>query len=322
MGNQPSSGLLACACGYQPEGEPVYLHVYSLPTDTHVVLTWMDKIGMGAYHSGVEVYGLEYCFVGGFDDECGIQVSAPKVVPPGVDWVYKESILIGYTKYLKSEVEDIKCAMEKSWPRDSYHLLTKNCNHFSNEFALALTGTGIPTWINRLAGIGTTFAGFRAGGVPPQEELMDLIQGSTSPLDVKIEPTNLLPWIHPKASFTLPTDDTSLISFLAHDPGLTLRSFGDVPEIYIFVCFTRPCRVCQLVISGTSKFVRDSPKTVRIFADPPNFPDFYAMNQSPSHITCSLKQWYQRRVLFFFFFFFFFFAFSFFIPVSVSLLIG
>eukprot|EP01126_Amoeba_proteus_P063042 TRINITY_DN8647_c0_g1_i7.p1 TRINITY_DN8647_c0_g1~~TRINITY_DN8647_c0_g1_i7.p1 ORF type:complete len:190 (-),score=24.91 TRINITY_DN8647_c0_g1_i7:6-575(-) len=126
---------------------------------------------------------------------------------------------------------------------------------------------------------------------------MDLIQGSTSPLDVKIEPTNLLPWIHPKASFTLPTDDTSLISFLAHDPGLTLRSFGDVPEIYIFVCFTRPCRVCQLVISGTSKFVRDSPKTVRIFADPPNFPDFYAMNQSPSHITCSLEPTNSKKII-------------------------
>lgn len=36
----------------------------------------------------------------------------------------------------------------------SYNIISKNCNHFGDEFAKRLCGKGIPGWINRLAFFG------------------------------------------------------------------------------------------------------------------------------------------------------------------------
>ena len=38
----------------------------------------------------------------------------------------------------------------------SYNIISKNCNHFGDEFAKKLCGKGIPGWINRLAFVGNT----------------------------------------------------------------------------------------------------------------------------------------------------------------------
>jgi len=35
-----------------------------------------------------------------------------------------------------------------------YDLLSKNCNHFTNELCLELTGRRAPGWLNRAAGVG------------------------------------------------------------------------------------------------------------------------------------------------------------------------
>ena len=37
---------------------------------------------------------------------------------------------------------------------DTYHLITKNCNHFTDEIAYRLTEKRIPGWVNRLARLG------------------------------------------------------------------------------------------------------------------------------------------------------------------------
>lgn len=36
----------------------------------------------------------------------------------------------------------------------SYNIISKNCNHFGDEFAKRLCGKGVPSWINRLAFFG------------------------------------------------------------------------------------------------------------------------------------------------------------------------
>lgn len=37
---------------------------------------------------------------------------------------------------------------------DTYHLIAKNCNHFTDEVCMRLTGKPIPGWVNRLAKVG------------------------------------------------------------------------------------------------------------------------------------------------------------------------
>lgn len=43
---------------------------------------------------------------------------------------------------------------DQSWNGPAYDLLNKNCNHFTEVLAFALTGKHIPAWINRAAWIG------------------------------------------------------------------------------------------------------------------------------------------------------------------------
>eukprot|EP00817_Percolomonadidae_sp_ATCC50343_P007515 CAMPEP_0117427730 /NCGR_PEP_ID=MMETSP0758-20121206/7539_1 /TAXON_ID=63605 /ORGANISM="Percolomonas cosmopolitus, Strain AE-1 (ATCC 50343)" /LENGTH=128 /DNA_ID=CAMNT_0005213581 /DNA_START=479 /DNA_END=862 /DNA_ORIENTATION=+ len=55
----------------------------------------------------------------------------------------------------------IKKIENAGFKNGSYDVLSRNCNHFSEELAKALfqRDWGIPKWINRAAGIGSRFSG-------------------------------------------------------------------------------------------------------------------------------------------------------------------
>lgn len=44
--------------------------------------------------------------------------------------------------------------MASEYHGDTYHLISKNCNHFTDNVSLRLTGRSIPGWVNRLAQLG------------------------------------------------------------------------------------------------------------------------------------------------------------------------
>jgi len=44
---------------------------------------------------------------------------------------------------------------EQGFKEGEYDLIRNNCNHFCDEFAFALIGKRIPSWVNRAATIGT-----------------------------------------------------------------------------------------------------------------------------------------------------------------------
>ena len=46
----------------------------------------------------------------------------------------------------------------QEWPGNKYHIVRCNCNAFADELAVALTGSHIPGWVNRLAYIGSLFS--------------------------------------------------------------------------------------------------------------------------------------------------------------------
>ena len=67
------------------------------------------------------------------------------------------------------------------WHGTSYDLLKRNCNTFSNELCMLLTGKGAPKWINRAASVGSSLPCL----VPAEHFSQRWIEPPTTPM-----PTN------------------------------------------------------------------------------------------------------------------------------------
>ncbi|KAL8123084.1 hypothetical protein AgCh_011174 [Apium graveolens] len=127
---------------------PVHLNVYDL-TSVNGYAYWL---GLGAYHSAVQVHGIEYAFGAHEYSTSGIFEGEPKKCQ---EFTFRKSILIGWTDM---NFEDVRRVMEEElasvYIGTAYNLITKNCNHFCNDACIKLTGNPIPSWVNRLARIG------------------------------------------------------------------------------------------------------------------------------------------------------------------------
>ncbi|KAL8064604.1 hypothetical protein ABFX02_01G101000 [Erythranthe guttata] len=55
----------------------------------------------------------------------------------------------------RSELRSFMEHLSNSYHGDTYHLISKNCNHFTDEVCERLTGKPIPGWVNRLARVGS-----------------------------------------------------------------------------------------------------------------------------------------------------------------------
>ncbi|XP_031247912.1 deSI-like protein At4g17486 isoform X2 [Pistacia vera] len=55
----------------------------------------------------------------------------------------------------RSEFRSFMEQISGKYHGDTYHLIAKNCNHFTEEVCLQLTGKPIPGWVNRLARLGS-----------------------------------------------------------------------------------------------------------------------------------------------------------------------
>ncbi|XP_076939684.1 deSI-like protein At4g17486 [Bidens hawaiensis] len=126
---------------------PVHLNVYDL-TSMNGYAYWF---GIGVYHSGVQVHGVEYAFGSHEHSSTGIFEGEPKQCD---GFTFRKQILIGFTEKNRREVRRVMEDLAEDYKGVSYNLITKNCNHFCNDACLRLTGNSIPRWINRLSRIG------------------------------------------------------------------------------------------------------------------------------------------------------------------------
>jgi hypothetical protein len=67
--------------------------------------------------------------------------------------------LLGYKFRSEFEVDRILQRMASSYRGTTYHLIRRNCNHFSNELGKTLVGKGIPPYVNRAATFGKRVLG-------------------------------------------------------------------------------------------------------------------------------------------------------------------
>jgi len=127
---------------------PVAVNIY----DLNGFNEYTHLLGLGVYHSGLEVHGREYAF-GGHDQRCsGIFDTAPREAPPPAR--FRKTVVVGHTTMSPSEVaRAVENMGETSYLGCAYHLLERNCNSFVEDLCVELTGRKPPGYINRLARI-------------------------------------------------------------------------------------------------------------------------------------------------------------------------
>ncbi|XAR71698.1 hypothetical protein NMG60_11018086 [Bertholletia excelsa] len=139
------------------------LHIYDVTnsgsdktnnTIVQINKIFKDGIGLGGiFHSAIQVYGDEEWSFGYCEDGSGV-FSCPAGKNPL--YTYRECLVLGKTNCSIFKVHKILRELSGEWPGYSYDLLSKNCNHFCDEFCERLGVPKLPGWVNRFAHAGDT----------------------------------------------------------------------------------------------------------------------------------------------------------------------
>lgn len=154
---EESSGALLGAAN----ASPVLLNVYDLNEDwlrANNLFGDVLKIG-GAFHAGVEIHGREWSF-----GQNGITYILPRSHEVHV---FRQSIVMGVTSWSLHQVASlIERDFTNLWTGPQYDIFRRNCCSFADALCLALTGRGIPPWVDRfpkIASVASSNLNFIAG---------------------------------------------------------------------------------------------------------------------------------------------------------------
>ena len=138
------------------KGTPVWLNIYHL--------TWLNYllqfVGLGIYHSSIEIDSLEYSFGSSEEDVAGFYINDVGEISKLL--TLKEKIYMGNTIYSKNNIERLLALESPYWMGRTYDPFLKNCNNFTKHFLkLILVGTiNYPTYVNRICKFVHIFSSF------------------------------------------------------------------------------------------------------------------------------------------------------------------
>jgi len=141
----------------RPQAERVFVRVYDLGKT--FLTRWPNMLARdyGAFHSGVEVYGMEWSFGMTPDSwSTGVAANVPGHHP---DHSFRETLSMGFTNLSQGQVSEILKEMTAEWKGRTYDVLLRNCHHFSDELCRRLGVAPLPSWVNQLAGTTASAAG-------------------------------------------------------------------------------------------------------------------------------------------------------------------
>ncbi|KAF7051489.1 hypothetical protein CFC21_059724 [Triticum aestivum] len=126
----------------------VYLNIY----DISPINNYLYWFGLGIFHSAVQVHGMEFGYGAHEYATSGVFQVEPKSCP---GFIFRRSVCMGTTNMSRAEVRAFLEDLAEDYHGDTYHLIVKNCNHFTADVCKRLTGKPTPGWVNRLARLGS-----------------------------------------------------------------------------------------------------------------------------------------------------------------------
>jgi len=140
------------------KGQPVYLNIYHLSSINYII----QIIGLGFFHSTLEINNIEYSYSATDDEEVGIFKNRFIDEPKNI--ILKEKIYLGNTLFNDEQINEVLMLNIPYWLGKSYDPFLKNCNHFTYFFARLLLNEidllNYPTYINRFTDYGIYFNAF------------------------------------------------------------------------------------------------------------------------------------------------------------------
>ena len=118
----------------------IYLNIYDLTRFND----FLHFLGLGFYHSGIEVNGIEYIYVEG----AGIIKVQPKNIKFGT---FRKSVKLGELKMSSYDIQYEIYNLLLNYKNNDYDIILKNCNSFSDSICLKLFNKHIPSFVNRWA---------------------------------------------------------------------------------------------------------------------------------------------------------------------------
>lgn len=114
---------------------PVILNVYRIKENS-----LLHSLGIDLYHTAIEFDNVEYAFGKVINsNESGVYDITPMSYDDGI---YIESINLGLTRRRQFFVKLEK--LKAYYKGNTYNIVTKNCNHFTNDFIRLLFNKRIP----------------------------------------------------------------------------------------------------------------------------------------------------------------------------------